>query len=405
MPTAPATAPDAGAAPATPAVPLATAAASPQGTDLFGEGSVLLFDPEVGGVVQTAIRDQWPAAQVADALRSTGAFAEIQQRRQALADPARGEQARTELSWQVARMVGGMPDDPGVKDMTDRLASGAATMGAVQTLLTPAQMGTPLDRVVDLAAMHGIPMRPETAAEYVGMAEPELDQFFGQWSDQMYPYKPPGLPYQRFARMFADLHATELGQGAPSTTDPVLGDRIAQAQGNPAIFQQLLRATPDWEQSPNGQQAITQRMAQTMQDLGFGQAVDETMQANLAAFRTQTNMPQPEFTTTGGSSGGGGGSFGGGGPAPSYAGLSPAEAWIISHESGNRPTAKNPNSTAFGLGQLLDYNRVSYAAKLGISNPNTTNYDEQLAMFRLYYKERYGSAERAQAFWRSHGWY
>lgn len=98
----------------------------------------------------------------------------------------------------------------------------------------------------------------------------------------------------------------------------------------------------------------------------------------------------------------GGGSYGGG--TVSMAGLSPAEAWIIQHESGGRTTAQNPTSTAFGLGQLLAGNRRSYGARLGI-NPNTTDYNQQLALFRAYVASRYGTADRAQAFWRSHGWY
>lgn len=84
--------------------------------------------------------------------------------------------------------------------------------------------------------------------------------------------------------------------------------------------------------------------------------------------------------------------------------LSAAERWIIMRESGNRTTADNPRSTAFGLGQLLISNRRRIGGILGY-NPATTNYQQQLAMFRYYVKERYGTAERAQAFWRSHGWY
>jgi hypothetical protein len=85
-------------------------------------------------------------------------------------------------------------------------------------------------------------------------------------------------------------------------------------------------------------------------------------------------------------------------------GLSPAEAWIIQHESGGRTTADNPNSTAFGLGQLLLANRQRIGGILGFS-PSTTDFAQQLAMFRYYYRERYGTAENAKAFWQAHGWY
>lgn len=97
---------------------------------------------------------------------------------------------------------------------------------------------------------------------------------------------------------------------------------------------------------------------------------------------------------------------GGGGSAydPGFAGLSPAEAWIIQHESGGRTTAKNPKSTAFGIWQGLQSTRNAYGRKLGI-DPNTTDYNQQLAMFRAYVKDRYGTPERAMSFWQQHHWY
>lgn len=97
-------------------------------------------------------------------------------------------------------------------------------------------------------------------------------------------------------------------------------------------------------------------------------------------------------------------------PAPSVplrdgrcdlSGTSPAERWIIMHESSGDPTADNPTSTAFGLGQLLLGNRILYLGK----DYATTDCGKQLAAFRTYVRERYGTAEAAQAFWQSHGWY
>jgi hypothetical protein len=94
--------------------------------------------------------------------------------------------------------------------------------------------------------------------------------------------------------------------------------------------------------------------------------------------------------------------------------LSPAEAWIIQRESGGSTTARNPQAVisggknlghAFGLGQLVDTNRQSYARQLGIANPDTTDPTQQLAMFRLYVRQRYGTPEQAVEWWRSHGWY
>jgi hypothetical protein len=81
--------------------------------------------------------------------------------------------------------------------------------------------------------------------------------------------------------------------------------------------------------------------------------------------------------------------------------LSPGERYIIQHESGGSTTAKNPTSTAFGLGQLLIANRRHY---LG-ANANTTDPTLQLQAFRSYVKDRYGNANRAEAFWKSHHWY
>ena len=82
-------------------------------------------------------------------------------------------------------------------------------------------------------------------------------------------------------------------------------------------------------------------------------------------------------------------------------GTSAAERWIIMHESSGYPTADNPTSTAFGLGQLLLGNRILYLGE----DYATTDCGKQLTAFRTYVRERYGTAETAQAFWQSHGWY
>ena len=82
-------------------------------------------------------------------------------------------------------------------------------------------------------------------------------------------------------------------------------------------------------------------------------------------------------------------------------GTSAAEHWIIMHESGGDPTADNPTSTAFGLGQLLLGNRILY---LG-ADYATIDCGKQLKAFRGYVRDRYGTAEAAKAFWQAHGWY
>ena len=95
----------------------------------------------------------------------------------------------------------------------------------------------------------------------------------------------------------------------------------------------------------------------------------------------------------------------GGSAEPSVNGaLDPDEAWIIKRESGGRPSAKNPKSSAFGLGQLIRSNREFYAKKYGWS-PDTTDYNQQLQLFRDYVQNRYGSAADARRFWEKNGYY
>jgi len=84
--------------------------------------------------------------------------------------------------------------------------------------------------------------------------------------------------------------------------------------------------------------------------------------------------------------------------------LSPDLQNIIRVESGGRTTAKNPHSSAYGLFQLTIGNR-STLAHLCASNANTEDYDKQVCMGKLYIYQRYGTPEKAWAFWQSHGWY
>jgi hypothetical protein len=86
--------------------------------------------------------------------------------------------------------------------------------------------------------------------------------------------------------------------------------------------------------------------------------------------------------------------------------------WLIDHESGNpstptieySTTAKNPKSSASGLGQLIKGNREAYGRQLGI-DPNTLDFGEQLKMMELYIKNRYGTPKRAREVWEQQGWY
>jgi septal ring factor EnvC (AmiA/AmiB activator) len=90
-----------------------------------------------------------------------------------------------------------------------------------------------------------------------------------------------------------------------------------------------------------------------------------------------------------------------GGGRCDLSGTSEAEYFIIMHESGGDPTADNPRSTAFGLGQLLLDGRRYYLGE----NYDTIDCGLQLQAFRGYVRDRYGTAEAAKAFWVSHGWY
>lgn len=73
---------------------------------------------------------------------------------------------------------------------------------------------------------------------------------------------------------------------------------------------------------------------------------------------------------------------------------------IINAESGGSPTAKNPTSTAFGVGQLTIANRRAL-----MSNPSSTSCSAQEAAFSKYTLGRYGSYDNAWAFHKAHGWY
>ncbi|WP_409179809.1 DUF4157 domain-containing protein [Amycolatopsis sp. VS8301801F10] len=84
-----------------------------------------------------------------------------------------------------------------------------------------------------------------------------------------------------------------------------------------------------------------------------------------------------------------------GGRCPKPDDITEAEDWIIEAESGWRPTAKNPASTAFGLGQLLRAARVKYLK----DKADSTDCDDQIRAFRAYVRDVYGTAEIARQFW------
>ncbi len=90
-----------------------------------------------------------------------------------------------------------------------------------------------------------------------------------------------------------------------------------------------------------------------------------------------------------------------GGTKCDLSGLPASARSIIMAESGGESTAKNPHSTAFGLGQLTIANRRSLMG----GNAGSTDCGVQLDAFRKYTMGRYGSYDRALSFRRGHGWY
>jgi TP901 family phage tail tape measure protein len=81
----------------------------------------------------------------------------------------------------------------------------------------------------------------------------------------------------------------------------------------------------------------------------------------------------------------------------------PGLRWIVEHESGGDPHAKNPHSTASGLFQMID---TTWAGARDKSLPNDiwNPIINAIAGIR-YIAERYGNANNAVDFWQAHGHY
>jgi hypothetical protein len=75
---------------------------------------------------------------------------------------------------------------------------------------------------------------------------------------------------------------------------------------------------------------------------------------------------------------------------------------IVNHESSWNVRAKNPSSTAFGLFQLLKGTWKQYCPEFPYGSTNA--YAQALGGLR-YIKARYGTPEKAWAFWQKHHWY
>jgi ABC-type transporter Mla subunit MlaD len=85
----------------------------------------------------------------------------------------------------------------------------------------------------------------------------------------------------------------------------------------------------------------------------------------------------------------------------SLPGIPAAAREIIRRESNFNPYARNPASTAMGLGQLLVGNRI----RLMGDDYNSYDCAKQYAAFKAYTVSRYGTFENAWAFWQAHHYY
>lgn len=83
---------------------------------------------------------------------------------------------------------------------------------------------------------------------------------------------------------------------------------------------------------------------------------------------------------------------------------------MLDRESDFRPAAKNPTSSAFGMGQLITSNRIKYAAIARKSNPLLINPDttvpiQQFQMFRAYVRGHHQTTDQALAHHNAKNWY
>lgn len=73
--------------------------------------------------------------------------------------------------------------------------------------------------------------------------------------------------------------------------------------------------------------------------------------------------------------------------------------WLIMKESGCRPNAQNPRSTAYGIFQFLD------STWAGAGCTKTSDPVQQMVCGQRYVMNRYGSWANAKAFWERNSWY
>lgn len=72
---------------------------------------------------------------------------------------------------------------------------------------------------------------------------------------------------------------------------------------------------------------------------------------------------------------------------------------VVQRESGWNPTAQNPTSTAYGIGQFLD------STWQGAGSQKTSDPYQQINAMLAYIGQRYGTPEAAQQHEKNYGWY
>jgi len=84
-----------------------------------------------------------------------------------------------------------------------------------------------------------------------------------------------------------------------------------------------------------------------------------------------------------------------------------ALSWIVGKESGWRPGAQNPVSSASGLFQFIDSTWRAYRPKeaAGFAKMRLAPVNQQAVGGMNYFGGRYGSPVAARAFWQRNGWY
>jgi septal ring factor EnvC (AmiA/AmiB activator) len=174
---------------------------------------------------------------------------------------------------------------------------------------------------------------------------------------------------------------------------------VGAEQARSAAEAKVRRQVGELEQVRAVRQQAKQRLDGRVARLAGAAAALRSRSAELRRLIRQEELARQRAAAA--RAGGGGPAAGGSGRRCDLSGTSTAERWIIMRESGGDPTADNPTSTAFGIGQLLLGNRILYLGR----QYATTDCGRQLWAFRAYVRDRYGTAARARAFWQANGWY